>query len=380
MNESISIKNFGPIKDVTIDNIRPFTVFIGPSGSGKSTIVKLIALFRWIYKMMCIRAFISKSGIKKSIKFDFLEYLSNNEQDHFVKIDTEISYQIGSVKLRYTKKSGLTGTKKLVSNEDLGLEKISFIADKRVVLSDLQAGSLIRRFNTYYLNQTLGDYIWATQFVKALDIPFLGVRFEVQKTNGGVKHLISSLNQDAPYTIELNEASSGMQAAIPLMAITEYYARYYDLNATANRSLLTYVSQADNWTDFTPVMNINNFKNRRVTLCLEEPEISLFPNAQSGLMRFLANRCFNMERDYQMSVLMTTHSPYIMNVLNVLIHETKNSGCRIPVEQMSAYIIGDGGIKDLMCSRLDGRRIIDTNDLNEDMRQSLCRYNELMKE
>jgi AAA15 family ATPase/GTPase len=49
MTESIYIKNLGPIKDIYIENVKPFTVLIGESGSGKSTLMKAIALFRWIY-------------------------------------------------------------------------------------------------------------------------------------------------------------------------------------------------------------------------------------------------------------------------------------------------------------------------------------------
>jgi len=46
MKESIHIKNLGPIKDIQILEIKPFTVLIGDSGSGKSTLMKVIALFR----------------------------------------------------------------------------------------------------------------------------------------------------------------------------------------------------------------------------------------------------------------------------------------------------------------------------------------------
>ncbi len=41
--KNISVLNpFGPIKDVKLDNIKPFTFFIGESGSGKSTILKVL--------------------------------------------------------------------------------------------------------------------------------------------------------------------------------------------------------------------------------------------------------------------------------------------------------------------------------------------------
>lgn len=63
MEESIIIRNFGPIKEVEIYNIRPLTVFIGESGSGKSTIMKVIVLFRWIYKMVNIRSYLKHANI-----------------------------------------------------------------------------------------------------------------------------------------------------------------------------------------------------------------------------------------------------------------------------------------------------------------------------
>jgi predicted ATPase len=45
MNEQLVVKNFGPIKDATVD-FKRVTVFIGPTGGGKSTLAKLAMLFR----------------------------------------------------------------------------------------------------------------------------------------------------------------------------------------------------------------------------------------------------------------------------------------------------------------------------------------------
>ena len=42
MKESIIIKNFGPLKEVEIDDIKPLTVFIGKSAGGKSIIMKAL--------------------------------------------------------------------------------------------------------------------------------------------------------------------------------------------------------------------------------------------------------------------------------------------------------------------------------------------------
>ena len=64
--ESLIIRNLGPIHEVQLDDISPLMVLIGESGSGKSTILKVLALFQWIYKMMNIRVYLSMSGVSKS--------------------------------------------------------------------------------------------------------------------------------------------------------------------------------------------------------------------------------------------------------------------------------------------------------------------------
>ena len=44
MNEQLVVKNFGPIKDATVD-FKRVTVFIGPTGGSKSTLAKLATIF-----------------------------------------------------------------------------------------------------------------------------------------------------------------------------------------------------------------------------------------------------------------------------------------------------------------------------------------------
>ena len=70
MKEYLLIRNFGPIDEVILDDIRPLTVFIGESGSGKSTIMKVLSLFRWMYKRVNLRSYLQQAGIKKTgVKF-----------------------------------------------------------------------------------------------------------------------------------------------------------------------------------------------------------------------------------------------------------------------------------------------------------------------
>ena len=66
MKESIIIKNFGPLKEVEIDDIKPLTVFIGKSAGGKSIIMKVLVLMRYIYKMINIRSYLKNAKITRS--------------------------------------------------------------------------------------------------------------------------------------------------------------------------------------------------------------------------------------------------------------------------------------------------------------------------
>ena len=94
MKESIVIKNLGPLKDISIEEIKPFTVFIGESGSGKSTLMKVISLFRWIYKMHNIHSYYIKSNVNSPFQIDDIySYFENCGIKEFIKSDTKIIYK-----------------------------------------------------------------------------------------------------------------------------------------------------------------------------------------------------------------------------------------------------------------------------------------------
>ena len=66
MKEKLVIQNFGPIRDIELNNIQRFLILIGESGSGKSTILKVLSLCRWIYKQQNIRAYLHNANVTRS--------------------------------------------------------------------------------------------------------------------------------------------------------------------------------------------------------------------------------------------------------------------------------------------------------------------------
>lgn len=378
MKESIVIRNFGPIKDIKITDIKPFTILVGESGSGKSTIMKVIALFQWLYKMMCVRSFLKYSKINKSpFRFRFESIIANNGLTSFVKPDTEILYTHGSITLHYIDKK-LQGTNSLVSKDELCLEKIAFISDKRNVIPNLLEHQLGVK-HMFYLEDTYDNYTQATSAIKQFHIDFLNADFEVRKTANGIRHEIVGKEDGKEYRIKLNEASSGTQSVLPLHLIVEYYAKYYNLVQMMNRSILSYVSAGDRLMDFKPTGNIGDFPNKVVNLFVEEPELSLFPNVQLELVDFLVNRCFVAGHiDYDMHLMLATHSPYIVNYLNVLLNRKSNATAFLRGTDLAVYRVFDGHLQNLMQSDTEQKHwFVDTSDLAEPMSDILAEYQSL---
>lgn len=382
--EHIYIKNFGPIHEAEIMDIRRVTVLIGASGSGKSTIMKTISLFRWIYKMMNIRSFLKYSGIRKSpFRFQFINLLKNNGLYDYLQDDTVLIYEKGSLKLVWdsdTKK--LHGTSSYVQKEELSLEKISFISDKRGLLPDILDHNAVIKHNMYYLSETYSDFEIAAQEVKELNILDLGVKFVSKKTSQGKRYSIEPTSDSDKYSIKLNEASSGTQNLVPISVIAEYYAHHYDLVSSINKAIFAYVSRTDKLSDFKAVKDIGEFKNKNVHLLVEEPELSLFPSSQTHLIDYLVSIVNNNnQRDYDLSLMFATHSPYIVNHLNVLIRRFNMNvpnKAQISIDDLGVYYINEGDLIDMVgedpCT---GERFVDTYTLSEEMESIYNEYTRL---
>lgn len=362
--ESLVIRNFGPIADVELHDIKPLTIIIGPSGVGKSTVLKVLSLFRWLYKMQNIRSFLRLSGLKRSpFRYVFTSYITRNGWVGFVSKQTYIRYEVDNCVIEY-KDNKLT-TDLIKDPNALHLEKVSFISDSRIIIPDLLAG--VATSEDFYTNETYEDFRSALATLEKVDISYLGVCAMARRVASGVEYKVECVKGDKPYSISLRNSSSGTQTVIPMVAIIRYFATNYDLVKMMNRAILNYVSESDLLRDFRFVSNIGDFKSRRVSLMIEEPELSLSPEKQIEFMKELCTLCFNQPtRDYAMHVVITTHSPYIVNLLNLLIqasHRKEKYG--IAFDELDVYKMdAQGGITSLKA--LDAE-LVDTMPLSEDI-------------
>lgn len=377
MREYLEIRNFGPIENVVLDDIKPVTIFIGESGSGKSTIMKVLAILRWIYKMVNIRSYLKDySGVPKSpFRFSFPTYLKLDGLDGYLRADTVVRYSRGTCEMAY-EHSKFRLIHQRIPKEELNLEKISFISEKRNLIPDAMAHDLSINRKAFYLNEVWNDYIIASNAITDLEMPFTNVRFQsVKNKQGGVKHLIKPIDGDS-YAIELRAASSGIQSSTPIALIVEYFSKHYDQIKSMNKSILSYLSEFEDISLFNSKMSISSFPNKRVNLFIEEPELCLYPENQIKLVDFLVDRAFYSKTgDYDVTLTMSTHSPFVVNYLNVLMLRG-NSG--LLGDNLSVYRVYEGNIQDLMMYDEQGNiKAVDTRDLSEAMSTIYQEYTQL---
>ena len=383
MKESVIIRNFGPINEACIEDLRPLTILIGESGSGKSTILKVVALFRYIYKMLNIRFYLKEAQIVRSpFRIRLNDYFKANALDQYVRLDTEICYTVEIKGTCYTLlyKNGKFQMPKSMNSEDLVYIKGSFVSENRNIIPTWSAKVASNRGATlgFYFHETYKDFEEATNYIDHLDLDFLNIKFLVRKVGGKKKYTVTDRNQS--YTpIDLRAASSGMQTSTPLVAITNYFACHFDFKAALRRSVLSYLYDTDRLSKFQPKVELTELP-RNIFIHVEEPELSLYPYAQMQLLdRLVRDMSLARTNGIRMDIMMATHSPYIVNYANLLLRrgqepQSADNFVRLSKDGISVYRVIEGTLQPLVGKNEDDISIIDTYPLSEPMQKIYEEY------
>jgi predicted ATPase len=379
--ESLYIRDFGPIKEIFLEDIKQLTVIIGQSGSGKSTLLKVLALTRWIYKMLNIRVYLQTAGVKESpFKFNIKRLLSDDGIIDYLHENTQIIYSHDEASFEIRGLKAEFRQTKQVSYENLCLEKISFITEKRNVLSDLLALSMKEKTAPFYLKELLSEYQTAIKHIKTLDLQAVGVKLEIKKVNGVEYSFICGHDGEREYSVRLEDASSGIQSMAPLNLIVHYYAHYFNLVESFNKAVFRYVIEGDSLKDFHPAQNVGDIPRKRVDIHIEEPEVCLYPDNQLRLINQLVRECWNTDRDYDISLIITTHSPYLLNQLNLLFKAydmgSDIDGANISYDQTDAYAIENGTLINL---KVKNAHLVNPEFLSAPVDQIYVQYEDLNK-
>ena len=384
MKESIIIKNFGPLKEVEIDDIKPLTVFIGKSAGGKSIIMKVIVLMRYIYKMVNIRSYLKNAKITRSpFKLRFNSLLHDGLKG-MITAQTEIYYTVEINGNKYTLKYTNRGLQSDINipDKDLKFFKEAYVSGMRSLIPiwASKAVSVKGENLGFFFHETFNDFNDATDVIKEQKLEYLNLKMKVRKSGNRPKlFTIESLQNDA-VPIELRYASSGIQTSAPLVAIVHYFAQEFSFKDAFQRSVLNYLCKQDLLTKFTPGINRNKL-GKYVHIHIEEVELSLAPEDQRAFMSNLVEEVFHKnKKDRKLGLMVSTHSPYIVNHLNVLLRAGYFEKARenypfLEKDDIAVYRVNEGKIISLMATDNDtGEYVINALDMSDTMERIFEEY------
>ncbi len=327
MKEKLIIKNFGPIKSVELE-LGSFNVLIGENATGKSIVAKLLAVcksFSYILDDDNLFPNAFQDGLDSR---GLNEFIQNNsyifyECEHYsftvkrgLKKETDIDQQDGRIISEYEMPvflSTLTSKSKEFENlrselnaikpkqpeaqygysDEIGwtiptsffqkdvaavLDNPFYVPTERGLQSIFSLGkNSIPNLSDALFNQLAELDLIAREFKKETKIEPLGITYKYENGKGYIKK-----DTDERF-YSLSNAASGYQSTIPIVLLAKYYSE---------------------------------LSKKHKTLIIEEPELNLFPSAQHKLMQYLVDKIMN----YGNSLLITTHSPYILTSLNNLMY------------------------------------------------------------
>ena len=319
----IRIKNFGPIKEGLKSNngwieINKVAVFIGDQGSGKSTVAKLISTLIWIEKALVRGDFNDLSGP------EFKDHCAYQNIVSYFKPGTEIDYVGDAFLISYLNDEITIG--KNPAN-GYAFPKIMYVpAERNLASAVLNVGDLEG------LPSTL--YTFSREYVNALNdlpsgettIPLKDFKVEYDRIT---KIVYLKSNE---FHIKLSEASSGFQSFTPLYLVSGFLSNI--LNRKTDRSkkhnsieqgqrLRQRIQEIMNNPNLTEEVKegmlevlSSEIKYSAFINIVEEPEQNLFPTSQREVLNTLL--AFN-NQDVNNKLVLTTHSPYLINYLTLAV-------------------------------------------------------------
>lgn len=358
MKERLEINNFGPIKEACIE-VNKYTVFIGESSSGKSIIMKILAFCKWLQKEANL-AYLLKDIIgdkklynKNLNKLKNIDQLQKSALLEFIKQDTNIVYygnnylieiNINSINIKHL-------------NNDSYLEKVTFISDDRFVIPSFMQGAQVDGLIPYYAKNMYSKFIEAFEDIKKLKGKILDYTIGKRKDESGIERLfVKKDNAEIGYY----NASSGIKS----LSVIETIIVHLNNTTFKNMFFLKYMLKNDKLPDIDKYFEISQalspIKEKKY-LCLEEPELSLFPKHQFELMKYLIEQA---NKNNDLNYVFSTHSPYIISALNNLIkaseiikkfpektdkvREIIKTNALINIDEINAYLVKDGYVNNII--------------------------------
>ena len=338
MMSQIKIKNFGPIKEGFVENggfmdIRKVSVFIGNQGTGKSCIAKLVSTFSWLEKALYIGN-LEEKDVTNYNRF-VNRYCGYHNLKNYFSSDTILTYK-GSAYIFYFRGEKLTirNTREVLfqlsffdpEREKYVVPKIMYVPAERNFFSVVRQPEKLKG-----LPQSLYDF-WEElerskqELSEHLTLPVGDVKFEFDEYTRN-SNIIGN-----DYKLNLSEASSGFQSFVPLFLVSRNIALSINQSKESSQSELSGEEQkklqaqvqkiisddslAEELKEAALKLLSSQYRNECFLNIVEEIEQNLFPTSQKNVLYKLLEFA-NLRKDDKL--ILTTHSPYIINYLTLAI-------------------------------------------------------------
>lgn len=336
----IRIDRFGPIRQPISSNdgwidIKKVTVFIGNQGSGKSTIAKLISTFSWMEKVI-IRGDYSKKHFTDYNRFrkTFCAY-HRIENYFFDSMGNDVAdFEFEGEIYSFCYNNGKLSINRHNNSSEGVLTQIMYIPAERNFVSAVKKYSDFKELSPS-LNDFASEFTNAKKNIKEpIVLPINNVSIEYDLLND----IVNIKGDD--YKVRLTEASSGFQSVAPLYIVSKYYADLILAESVSGTRDMSSDETARFKKGFAAIWENDELSDEQRRLALsvltksfnkqafinivEEPEQNLFPTSQREMLHSLLS--FNNYNKGN-KLILTTHSPYIINDLTVVLQAMDVYSC-----------------------------------------------------
>jgi predicted ATPase len=334
--EEISVKNYRVLQNITLKDIKPFSLFLGPNGSGKTTFFDVIG-----FLSDCLTTNVRKALEKRG---RFQEVISRDSKSQEIEITIKYREDNKSPKITYTVAIALQNAAPIVSRETLRWKRGSHgkpfdflkfengagevisganpeITDSRIhyqmddpsslaiktigQLSDNQRIASLRRFiEGWFLSYFIPD--------QARQLATVGAMEHLSREGDNIANVVQYLADEHPEI--LSKILQQLASRVPQLEKVESEATIDGRlallfkDAPFTRPFLAKFA-SDGTLKLLAYLILLNDPNPPQLLCIEEPENGLHHKLLESLSEEL------LAYSQRAQVFISTHSPFFVNTI-----------------------------------------------------------------
>jgi predicted ATP-dependent endonuclease of OLD family len=326
LKEKLIIRNFGPIKDVELE-LGKFNVLIGEQATGKSTVAKVLAVCRYFSYIID-----NNSDLEQPFEIG----LNAWGLKEFIQDKSFISYQ--SKLYSFTAERTIVVRKINLPDQTMPFEVPFPTFNFKLTVNSEEFQKLINELNelkpkkTSTENDELNNYYWVipTSFFQnnvnsVMDNPFYlpterGLQSIFSLGKSSIQNISDSLFNQFARMDQIARLFKKETLIEPLNITYKNVDGKGYIRKDRESKFYSLYNAASGYQSTIPVVLLikyyNEMRKKKKTFIVEEPELNLFPSSQNELVKFLAENISNSGS----SILLTTHSPYVLTSLNNLMY------------------------------------------------------------